>query len=519
MTIQSHRAPLYGQTRVRRKRYPGRHAKPRGRANRHHRHVAGRGHQNLVSEVRSGTLWSILNTVVLRVSSFGVTVLLARTVFGPRAFGLYAVSQVVLNLLLSANEMGVSLAIVRWKGDVRIFARTVCTLTIASSSFLYCALFAIAPEFARMLGSPGATGMVRIMCLCVIIDGIVCVPLALLTRTFAQRSLFLIELLNFLVTTGVTFWLAFSGMGPISFAWGSVAGCSVALISATIAAPFVVLPGWNTRQARKLLRFGLPLAGASLLLLGVYNVDSIIVGATLGPTALGLYSLAFNMSSWTVRATSEAVRRVSFAGFSRLADSADSLANGYSRTIGMVLAVAVPSAVLLGTLAEPLILEVYGPRWTPAAHALTLLAVLGLLRVVYEITYDCLAASGKRTMLLGIQALWLTTLFPVLVLGAHLRGIAGVAGGHVLIAGLLVGPLFIWGLSRCGIQLRHVFSACLRPFIGGILMVAACELALHEIGHNIVGAEAAAAAGAIVYISVIFPMRSLLRAKPDESMI
>ena len=471
---------------------------------------------DLRSKVRSGALWSTLNTLVLRVANFAATVLLARTVFGPKAFGLYAVSQVILAMLLSANEMGVSLAIVRWDEDVRTFARTVCTLGAAASMLLYGILFAIAPQMARVLGSPGATGMVRVLCLCVVIDGLVCVQLALLTRAFAQRRLMLVNTLNFIVSTGVTLWLAFSGKGPISFAWGSVAGCVTALVAATIAAPFFVWPGWNTSQAKRLLRFGLPLAGASLLLLGVYNVDSIIVGATLGPAALGLYALAFNISSWPVRAISEAARRVSFAGFSRLANTADQLANAFARAIALVMAAAVPACVILGTLAEPLIRLIYGQRWIAAAPVLTLLAALGLLRVIYEISYDCLAAAGKRPTLLGVQGWWLATLCPVLLIGARLRGIVGVGAGHILVAGLLVGPAFAWALSRCGIPVRLLLAACARPFIGGILMIAFCELTLHAVGHTLAGMALAAIAGAVVYVPIVFPMRTLLRKAPQD---
>ncbi len=134
----------------------------------------------------------------------------------------------------------------------------------------------------------------------------------------------------------MTVWLAFGGRGAISFAWGSVAGCTAALVAATMPAPYVVLPGWNTAQARQLLSYGLPLAGASLLTLGVMNVDSAIVGATLGPAMLGLYQLAFNVSSWPVSSISQAVQRVSFAGFSRVADSAKVLTEAFTR-------VAVPA--------------------------------------------------------------------------------------------------------------------------------------------------------------------------------
>ena len=275
--------------------------------------------QDLSAKVRSGARWSLLNTIVVRISNFMVGILLARTVFGPKIFGLYAVSQVVITILLSANELGIDAAMIRWEGDVRVFARTVFTLSVASSTAIYAGLFVTAPYVAGLLGSPSATSMLRILCLVVIIDGFACVPLALLTREFAQGRRMLVDTLNFVVSTGVTLWLAFGGRGAISFAWGSVAGCTAALIAATIVAPYIVVPGWNTAQARQLLSYGLPLAGASLLTLGVVNVDSAIVGATLGPAMLGLYQLAFNVSSWPVSSISQAVQRVSFAGFSRVA--------------------------------------------------------------------------------------------------------------------------------------------------------------------------------------------------------
>ncbi len=93
--------------------------------------------QELSAKVRSGARWSLLNTIVVRVSNFMVGILLARTVFGPKIFGLYAVSQVVITILLSANELGIDAAMIRWEGDVRVFARTVFTLSVASSTAIY----------------------------------------------------------------------------------------------------------------------------------------------------------------------------------------------------------------------------------------------------------------------------------------------------------------------------------------------------------------------------------------------
>jgi O-antigen/teichoic acid export membrane protein len=472
--------------------------------------VTAPGQPALGRQVKVGAWWSILNTGIVRVGTFATSVVLARTVFGPEAFGLYAVSQIVLALLLSANEMGVSLAIVRWDGDVRAFAGTVFTISVASSSLVYGALYVAAPRVASLLGSPGATSMVRVLSLCVLIDGLACVPLALLTRMFAQRSLMIVNALTFVVTTGITLWLAFSGVGPISFAWGSVAGGVFTVVASTIAAPFVALPRWNMGQARKLLRFGLPLGGANLLILGVFNVDSAIVGATLGPAALGLYQLAYNISSWPSRSISEAAKRISFAGFSRMAHSADLLTDAFCRAMGLVMAATVPASVLLAVLAEPFIRLVYGERWLAAAPVLVLLAILGLLRDAFALAYDCLNAADKRPTLLLVQGWWLASLIPVLLICARTRGIVGVGGGHVLVAIVLVSPVYLWALSRGKIRLRSVLKACLRPFVGGVLMTAVCELTLRLNGDGLAGIALATIAGLAAYLPVVWPMRKLL---------
>jgi O-antigen/teichoic acid export membrane protein len=467
--------------------------------------------QSLSSKIRAGARWSMLNVVVLRLSGSIISAFLARTVFDPRVWGLYAVSQVVLTLLLSANELGVCAAIIRWDGDVRTVARTILTFSVATSTVIYAGLYVFAPDIARLLGSPAATEVVRVLCICVIIDGFAGVPAALITRQFAQRRQMACDSINFLVSTGVMLPLAFTGHGAMSFAWGAVAGCTVATVMYNVLAPGV-LPGWNTGDARRALQFGLPLAGAALLTLGVFNVDSMIVGATLGPVMLGLYALAFNISNWPVSVISLAVTRVSFAGFSRVASSQQRLTGSFTRALAVLMALAVPACVLLATLAEPLVHAVYGQRWIAAAPVLSLLAILGLLRVAATLAYDYLAAAGKRHLLMWIQALWLGALIPALLIGARTRGIFGVGAGHVLVAAGVVGPVFLWALTRTGVTVRSMAGACIRPVVGGILMTVVSLVTIRVAGSGLAGLAAATGAALAVYVPAVFPMRVLLRS-------
>ncbi|MFE5717118.1 oligosaccharide flippase family protein [Streptomyces erythrochromogenes] len=466
---------------------------------------------SLGRKVGSAAKWSLINTVVMRLGNFATGIVLARYFLGPEAWGVYGIAQTVLLVLLSANELGVSLAIVRWEGDPRRFAPTVLTLSAASSCLLYAVLFATAPAVADVLGSPEASGVLRVMCLCVVLDGLSQVPAGFLTREFAQGRRMAVDGLNFVLSTAVTLLLAVQGWGAMSFAWGSVVGNVAALIGCCLAAPGTLKFGWDREQARALLKFGLPLAGASMLALGVVNVDTMVVGSTLDPLALGFYVLAFNISGWPVRIISEAARRVSFAGFSRLADSPQALAAGFARALGVVTAATVPLCVLLAALAAPVIELVYGERWLPAAGALPWLMALGLVRIGCELAYDCLVAIGRRRSLIAVQGLWLVLLIPALVIGARGGGIVGVAQGHVVIAGAVVVPVFLLALHRGGIRLGTVARACAWPLLGGVVMAAALLVLERYLGDSVPALLATAAAGTVVYAGCLLPARKTLR--------
>ncbi|THA84526.1 lipopolysaccharide biosynthesis protein [Streptomyces sp. A0592] len=447
----------------------------------------------------------------MRLGNFATGIVLARYFLGPEAWGVYGIAQTVLLVLLSANELGVSLAIVRWEGDPRRFAPTVLTLSAASSCLLYAVLFATAPAVADVLGSPEASGVLRVMCLCVVLDGLSQVPAGFLTREFAQGRRMAVDGLNFALSTAVTLLLAVQGWGAMSFAWGSVVGNVAALIGCCLAAPGTLKFGWDREQARALLKFGLPLAGASMLALGVVNVDTMVVGSTLDPLALGFYVLAFNISGWPVRIISEAARRVSFAGFSRLADTPQALAAGFARALGVVTAATVPLCVLLAALAAPVIGLVYGERWLPAAGALPWLMALGLVRIGCELAYDCLVAIGRRRSLIAVQGLWLVLLIPALVIGARGGGIVGVAQGHVVVAGAVVVPVFLLALHRGGIRLGTVARACAWPLLGGAVMAAALLVLERYLGDSVPALLATATAGTLAYAVCLLPARKTLR--------
>jgi PST family polysaccharide transporter len=467
---------------------------------------------SLGGQVRKGLTWSLLNTVIGRVGTVLVGIVLAR-ILSPEDYGTFAVALVALNALLSMNELGVSLALIRWPGQLDRIGPTVATLAVSGSAGLYALCFLAAPWFAGVMGAPHATGVLRLLTASVLIDGVTAVPSALLTREFRQDKRMLAEFVSFGISTAVSVGLALAGFGAWSLAWGRLAGNGASALAFLALAPVRYRPGWDGTEARRLLAFGLPLAGSSLLVFAMLNIDYVVVGSMLGPVALGFYLMAFNLSSWPVNVFSVAARRVSLAGFSRLADDPGRFAAAVTKGLALLMAATVPVCVLLGVLAAPLVEFVYGPKWAPAAGALRWLAVLGAARVAAELAYDALVAAGRPRATLWLQGLWTLALVPALTLGAYVGGIGGVAAGHAVVAGLLILPAFALAVRRSGIGLGRMGAALARPAAGGAVVAAAALAALRLAlpGGPFVELAVAGTAGMAGYALVVAPMRRLLR--------
>jgi PST family polysaccharide transporter len=460
----------------------------------------------LERKVGSAVRWSAANSLLQRVSQLGVSVLLARLI-APEQFGVFAVALVVLNIVLSVSEMGVSVALVRSTEPVDKMAPTVTTLSIGSGVLLAAICTLGAPWFAAALDTPEATGVIQLMSLALVIAGASAVPGALLQRDFRQDHKFAADTSAFVVSTVVVVVLALAGFGAWSLAWSRIAANLTAAVIMFAYTKERYRPGFDLKQARALLGFGLPLAGASLLVFAVMNVDYIVVGSVLGTLQLGYYLLAFNLSSWPVGAFSAPVRSVSLAAFSQVRDDPDLFQRTFTRALRLLALFTVPACVLLAALSDPLVRTVYGERWAPAAVALALLVLLGAFRVALELGYDYLASAGRTRAILVIHVVWLVTLVPLLALGARLDGIRGVALAHSAVVLLFIVPAYLIAFRPYGLRVRALGAAVARPVLGGVVM-AAVVLAVRwvvpgQLWQLAVGTVLALAA----YAAVVSPLR------------
>jgi len=313
---------------------------------------------------------------------------------------------------------------------------------------------------------------VRLMSVSVLISGIVATPAAMLQREFRAGPRMVIDQVGNWSTALVSIAMALAGMGAMSLAVGRVVGALLSAVLFLAWSPITL--GFDRRVLRKLLAFGLPLAGSSVVVFAVTFVDQFLVGAMLGPVALGFYVLAFNLSSWPVAVFSQPVRQVAPATFARLHADPPAQRRAFVLSVGLLTAVTVPICLVLTGAATPLVELLYGAQWSPAAEALLWLGVLAGLRILFELAYDYLVVLGNTRFVFAVQLVWLAALFPGIYVGAELAGIAGAAAGQVVVALGVVLPTYLVYLHHTGIGGRELGTRVALPLAcgAGVALVA-----------------------------------------------
>lgn len=409
--------------------------------------------------VKRGLVWGTANTMVLRLGNLVLGMVLARLLV-PEDFGVYAIALTVQSVLITLADLGMSVDLVRARDPAKR-APTVATLSLISGAVLALTMTVTAEPIAELMRVPDAAAVIMVLSWTLVLSGAGVVPYAKLQRDFEQGKLFACAGVDFAVSTGATIGLILLGMGPMALAVGRVlaqlASTGLQFVLARVRPRF----GFDREVAETALAFGLPLAGANMLSWALLNIDNVAIARIAGEASLGLYVLAFNISSWPINAIGQAIRGVSLAGFSHVSRRDGD--GGLDSALSLAWAVALPVGVLLAALAHPLVVLLYGERWSASATVLAGLGVFGALRVALDLMATYLMARGAARPVLYVQVLWFVALIPAVVLATHWMGLAGAAWSHLVVGAVLILPAYSFALRTTGFGPRALVRAMWLP--------------------------------------------------------
>jgi len=428
----------------------------------------------------TGAGWTITAHTVTRGITLAAALVLAR-LLDPGDFGVVAVALLLIAAVGTVAALGVPGVVVVADPNLR-FLRTALTLCLLTGVIGAAVIILTSGELAELFDSERLKPVVSVLSVTLVIGGATTFYEALLQREQRFRGLWLTQLTRALTYMTVAIAAAVAGAGIWSLVAGQLAASAAYGAALLLNAPYGVVPGFSSAEARRVVTSGRPFLVQTVMTTVQHNLDVAASAYVAGARAAGLYSMSWTVASVPYNAFTEPVVTAAFPAVARTHRRA-----GRTSVLGLDLLLilglfACPAGIIVSATADPLVTTVLGAKWQPATGALTILGVWVALVQVEAALGWFLNATGRAATNSVISAAVTVPLVPALLVGAHLGGIEGVAWvmvGSAVVAGaatmVVVRDTSDLTLTRQLTTLQPAVVGCAAAWVMARLAVAAAN--------------------------------------------
>jgi len=415
---------------------------------------------SLKTQAAAGVKWTGASTAGRTVLQFAQIAVLAH-LLSPSDFGLMGMMLVVLGFAEAFADMGISNAIIHRQNATREQLSSLYWLNMLSGIVVFAAVWAAAPLIVSLFHERRLAGLVFWVALIFVITPVGQQFQILLQKELRFRTLAAVEVTATGVGVAVSIVAAFLGQGVLSLIWGQLANAAT---RSTLLAGI----GWRAwppalrfqrSDLKGYLSFGLYQMGERSITYFNQRLDQILIGSLLGASALGYYTLAFNLAILPVARINPVITRVAFPVFAKVQDDCDRLRRGYMKVLSVLSMTNFPLLVGLAVLAPVFVPVVFGGQWLPSVVLLQILCFVGLVRTQMNPIGSLLLARGRADLGFHWNAALLASQVIGVWAGARMGGVVGVAISLLALHSLYLGLSYVF-------LIKPVLGPCARDFLG-----------------------------------------------------
>jgi teichuronic acid exporter len=375
--------------------------------------------------IRNAYFWTIIGSTSRYIASLGISLLLTR-LLKPEDYGLIGMTTVFTELLGSIFEWSLGPAIIHFRETNPDRERpTYFTSAVFLGATFTTILLVTAPSIANFYHEPRLVLLLRVISLSFIIAGIRTVSGSILMRELRFKFLSFVDIFASLTAGLTAIMMAYMGFGV----WSLVANLFLLTMLQAIAYAWKARPRFTLKMNREVLsglwRYSAPLLGSGSLSKFYDNADYLVVGRILGPGPVGFYSVAFRLAMLINERISSVINRVAFPSFAKLRDDQSQVIGHWFAVTKRVTLITFPFLVWLGVNAEDFVRVVLGTRWLPAVVPLRFLCIMTAAKILTNIVYQVLQATGHPRVTLRYDVMTAITLPLAFLVGCKFGGLLG----------------------------------------------------------------------------------------------
>ena len=426
---------------------------------------------DLKTRAIKSTAWLLTFRLGSQVISWAVSIVLAR-VLTPADYGLFAMALTVVASIELLRELGLGTAIIQRQDLTAEHLNTIFWIVGVMSAALVAALWLGAGAAAAFYAEPRLTWMLRILGVTFLLNVVGFIPYSLLTKDIDFRRRSMAAMVGVVASSIVALSLAYLGYGVWALIIGQLVNAAIFNAALVLAARW--LPGLRLsfRGIGDIMKFGLRLAAVSAIGLCSPIANRAIVGRFLGGPALGLFTMAETLAEAPHRISSAAIHQLSLPIFAKLQREEAELRK-YFLTITKYLSLAAfPLQVGMALVASDLVVVLLTAKWSPMVELFQIFCVGNLFHILTLPPYPLLAARGRASTLLKLNAAAALVMVAAILVGTRF-GLPTV-GIAWLVAFVSFKIALLWlALRELAIRTRTYIRYILPPFVAAAAMSAA----------------------------------------------
>lgn len=395
------------------------------------------------------------------------TVILAR-LLTPDDFGLISMSLVIINFVAIFKDAGLSMATIQKKQINKEVITSLFWINLILSIFLSFLVAISAPVLAFIYGRKELIGIVILMSVNFLINGVVIQHIALIRRKMMFLSLSVTNFIAQVISLSISIILAINGFRYWSLVIGSVLSTIVYASLILIFCPWIPGKYKKHSEAIDFLKTGGYVSGFNLLNYFSRNLDYILIGKMYGATSLGLYSRAYQIVLLPLISIREPITAVALPALSRVRDNIPIYKQYFRHFTSVISIISMPIMAFVYLSSYELIVYLFGENWIGMLSVFKVLTIAGFAQAPLAIKGIIMISSDKPKEYFYVGMI--STLITVIgITIGSFWGIKGVAIGYTVSFYLAQLPTFKYIFSVTNIDLKDLVFSVYPSFIASIL--------------------------------------------------
>ena len=377
-----------------------------------------------------------------RIIAFAKTAILARILI-PAQFGLFGIASLALAFLEMLVETGINVFLVQEKEDIDKYIDTAWAVSILRGIIISFVVFCISKPVSIFFKSSDSLMLLYLIAIVPFIRGFINPSLVKLQKELKFKKEFWFRSTIFLFDAGVTVILALTIRSATSLVWGLIAGAALEVLLSFIFTRPTPKLSFEKAKAKQIINRGKWMTGAGIFQYLFRQGDDAVVGKILGTSSLGLYQVAYKISSLPISEVADVIARVTFPVYMKISEDKKRLKDAFYKTVLAVSVLVIPFGLVIFLFSREIILLILGDKWLEAVPVLKVLSIYGVIRAVINPSLTVFLAVKKQ------ELVTLITFFSILGLAVSIVplvikfGIVG-AGISTIIGSIVSLPFVVY---------------------------------------------------------------------------